>query len=57
MCRNHVPAAALAEPPLTTVKADLGDDIADSIRRRLDGRTAARRPGSDIHAVIARAAA
>lgn len=54
---DDIPGAAAALPALTTVRADmpaLAGYIADSIRRKLDGRAAPRRPGSDIHTVIPR---
>jgi DNA-binding LacI/PurR family transcriptional regulator len=54
---DDIPGAAAALPSLTTVRADmpvLAGFIADSIRRKLDGRPVPRRPGSDIHTVIPR---
>lgn len=54
---DDIPVAALALPPLTTVKVDLeamSRYIAESITRKLDGQPAARRPGSDIHTVVRR---
>jgi DNA-binding LacI/PurR family transcriptional regulator len=54
---DDIPAAAVALPSLTTVRADtriLAEFIADSLIRKLEGRPAARRPGSDIHHVISR---
>jgi DNA-binding LacI/PurR family transcriptional regulator len=54
---DDVPAGAVALPALTTVRADapaMAAYIADTIRRKLDGRPAGRRPGSDIHSVICR---
>jgi DNA-binding LacI/PurR family transcriptional regulator len=54
---DDIPAAALALPALTTIRADtpaLAGYIADTITRKLDGRPAGRRPGSDIHSVICR---
>ncbi|HEU5484510.1 MAG TPA: LacI family DNA-binding transcriptional regulator [Microlunatus sp.] len=57
---DDIPSAAVARPALTTVRADLtvlAEHIADSIVRKLEGRPAARRPGSDIHQVIRRASA
>lgn len=54
---DDIPASAVALPALTTVRADtpaLAGYIADTIRRKLDGRPAGRRPGSDIHSVIRR---
>jgi DNA-binding LacI/PurR family transcriptional regulator len=57
---DDIPSAAVARPTLTTVRADmtvLADFIADSIVRKLQGRPAPRRPGSDIHLVIRRESA
>ena len=57
---DDIPAAAVAEPSLTTVRVDsaaLTGYIADSIRRQLDGRPAGKRPGSDIHSVVRRGSA
>ncbi len=57
---DDIPAAAVASPPLTTVKADLevlARHIADGIARRLDGRPAPRTPGSDSHSVVVRESA
>ena len=57
---DNIPTAAVAAPPLTTVEADLAviaTHIADEIARRLDGRPAPPRPGSDIHAVVVRESA
>jgi DNA-binding LacI/PurR family transcriptional regulator len=54
---DNIPAAALAVPALTTVQPDMramSRYIADTITRKLDGRTPPRRPGSDIHSVIRR---
>jgi DNA-binding LacI/PurR family transcriptional regulator len=54
---DDIPSAAVSLPALTTIRADmkiLAGFIADSIVRKLAGRTAARRPGSDIHHVIRR---
>jgi DNA-binding LacI/PurR family transcriptional regulator len=54
---DNIPAAAIAIPPLTTVQPDmqaLSDYIADTIVRKLNGRPAPKRPGSDIHSVIRR---
>ncbi len=54
---DDIPGAAVSLPALTTVRADtpaLASYIADTIRRRLDGRPAGKRPGSDIHSVIHR---
>ena len=54
---DDIPSAAVAVPTLSTVRADpriLAGYIADSIVRRLDGKPAAKRPGSDIHSVIRR---
>jgi DNA-binding LacI/PurR family transcriptional regulator len=54
---DDIPASAVTLPTLTTVRADaptLAGYIADTIRRKLDGRPAGRRPGSDIHSVICR---
>ncbi|SDR71772.1 DNA-binding transcriptional regulator, LacI/PurR family [Friedmanniella luteola] len=57
---DDIPASAVSLPTLTTVRADtaaLAGHIAESIRRKLDGRPVSRRPGSDIHAVIRRESA
>ena len=57
---DDIPSAAVARPTLTTVRADmsvLAGFIADSIVRKLAGRPAARRPGSDIHHVVVRESA
>lgn len=57
---DDIPSAAVSVPALTTVRADtavLAQSIADSIVRQLDGRPAAGRPGSDIHAIIRRESA
>lgn len=57
---DDIPASALALPSLTTVRVDtaaLAAHIADSTRRKLDGRPVGRRPGSDIHSVIRRESA
>ena len=54
---DDIPAAAVALPALTTVRADtpaLAGYIAETIGRKLDGRPRGRRPGSDIHSVIRR---
>jgi DNA-binding LacI/PurR family transcriptional regulator len=54
---DDIPGAAVALPTLTTVRADtraIADHIADNIVRKLAGRPAARRPGSDIHSVVER---
>jgi DNA-binding LacI/PurR family transcriptional regulator len=54
---DDIPSAAVALPALTTVRADtpaLAGYIAGSIVRRIDGKPAAKRPGSDIHSVIRR---
>jgi DNA-binding LacI/PurR family transcriptional regulator len=54
---DDIPAAATAFPALTTVQPDmrvLSRYIADTILRRLSGRPAPKRPGSDIHSVIRR---
>ena len=54
---DDIPASAVAEPRLTTIRVDspaIAGYIADTIRRKLDGRPAGRRPGSDIHSVIRR---
>lgn len=54
---DNIPAAAVAAPPLTTVEADsqaISQYIAATITRKLDGRSAPKRPGSDIHSVIRR---
>jgi DNA-binding LacI/PurR family transcriptional regulator len=54
---DDIPAAAVALPALTTVRADtpaMAGYIADTIGRKLDGRPTGRRPGSDIHSVICR---
>jgi DNA-binding LacI/PurR family transcriptional regulator len=57
---DDIPGSAVASPALTTVRADapaLADYIADTIRRKLDGRPVGRRPGSDIHSVVCRESA
>ncbi|HET9647151.1 MAG TPA: LacI family DNA-binding transcriptional regulator [Microlunatus sp.] len=57
---DDIPSAAVALPALTTVRADnraIAESIAESIVRRLQGRPAPRRPGSDIHRVIRRESA
>lgn len=57
---DNIPAAAVSAPGLTTVEADLealAGHIAETIARKLDGRTAPRRPGSDIHSVVVRESA
>lgn len=57
---DNIPAAAVAIPPLTTVQPDmpvLSRYIADTIIRRLERRSAPKRPGSDIHSVIRRGSA
>jgi DNA-binding LacI/PurR family transcriptional regulator len=54
---DDIPGAAASLPALTTVRADtpaLASYIAETIRRKLDGRPTGRRPGSDIHSVIHR---
>jgi DNA-binding LacI/PurR family transcriptional regulator len=54
---DNIPAAALAEPPLTTVATDSGalaDHIARTITAGLGQRPRPRRPGSDIHRVVVR---
>ena len=54
---DDIPSAAVALPALTTVRADtptLAGYIADTIVRKIDGKPAAKRPGSDIHSVIRR---
>ena len=54
---DDLPLSAVALPALTTVRADtpaMAGLIADTIRRRLDGRPPGRRPGSDLHSVIRR---
>jgi DNA-binding LacI/PurR family transcriptional regulator len=54
---DDIPASAVSLPALTTIRADapvIADYIADSIRRKLDGLPAQRRPGSDIHSVVRR---
>ncbi len=54
---DDIPASAVASPSLTTVRADtpaLAGYIADTIRRKLDGRPVGPRPGSDIHSVVRR---
>lgn len=50
---DELPAAAVALATLTAVRVDTRI-LADSILRKLDGRPAAKRPGSDIHSVIRR---
>ena len=55
---DDIPAAALADPPLTTVVLDqraLAAHLAASITASLAGRTAPRRPGSDIVRLVSRA--
>ena len=57
---DDIPGAAVALPALTTVRADsraIAHNIADNIDRKLAGRPAARRPGSDIHSVVQRESA
>ena len=57
---DNIPAAAVAVPALTTVERDTGavaGYIAETITRRLDGRPAPVRPGSDIHTVVRRESA
>ena len=57
---DNIPAAAVAVPGLTTVEADVeavASHIAETIARKLDGRPAPRRPGSDIHSVVVRESA
>ena len=54
---DDIPSAAVALPALTTIRVDsaaIADHIADNIVRKLAGRPAARRPGSDIHSVVRR---
>jgi DNA-binding LacI/PurR family transcriptional regulator len=54
---DDIPSAAVALPALTTIRVDsaaIADHIADNIVRKLAGRPAARRPGSDIHSVVQR---
>lgn len=54
---DDIPASAVALPTLTTVRADISaiaGYIADTIKRKLDGRPVGRRPGSDIHSVVCR---
>jgi DNA-binding LacI/PurR family transcriptional regulator len=57
---DDIPASAVASPTLTTVRGDapvLAGYIAETIRRKLDGRPVGRRPASDIHSVVRRESA
>ena len=57
---DNIPVAAVTSPPLTTIQQDMGElagYIAETIIRRLDGRPAPRRPGSDLHSVLRRESA
>jgi DNA-binding LacI/PurR family transcriptional regulator len=54
---DDIPAAALAWPPLSTVRADLpalSGYLVEQILTGLAGRPAPQRPGPDIHAVLVR---
>lgn len=57
---DDIPAAALADPPLTTLATDmraLAEHIAGTITDGLDGHPRPRRLGSDIHSVLVRGSA
>ena len=57
---DDIPTAGVVLPPLTTVRTDgsaLSGFIVSSILRGLEGRSAPRRPGSDIHSVVRRESA
>jgi DNA-binding LacI/PurR family transcriptional regulator len=54
---DDIPAAALADPPLSTVVLDqraLASHLAASLVASLAGRPAPRRPGSDIVRLVQR---
>jgi DNA-binding LacI/PurR family transcriptional regulator len=54
---DNIPVAAVANPALTTVQHDaqaVARYIADTITRKLSGRSSPKLPGFDIHSVIRR---
>ena len=54
---DDIPAARLASPPLSTVRADLpalSGYLADRITAGLSGEPVPQRPGSDLHALVVR---